>query len=74
MRIDQFIVAYVFITLGIISILSGISFWRQRSFRQTPRSDRIFWCKGCNYVYTDDPDVDYSRCPHCKRENEPVKF
>jgi predicted Zn-ribbon and HTH transcriptional regulator len=47
---------------------------RRRSFEPTPSQDRIFRCRRCGYVYTDDPDVDRSRCSQCGLMNEAIEF
>jgi predicted Zn-ribbon and HTH transcriptional regulator len=47
---------------------------RRRRFWPTHSEDRIFRCKNCGYVYTDDPDVDRSRCTQCGKLNEPIEF
>jgi predicted Zn-ribbon and HTH transcriptional regulator len=47
---------------------------RRRRFWPTHSEDRIFRCKKCGYVYTDDPDVDRSRCTQCGKLNEPIVF
>ena len=47
---------------------------RRRSFEPGPSEDRIFRCSRCGYVYTDDPDVDRSRCAQCGRLNDAIKF
>ena len=39
-----------------------------------PSEDRIFRCGRCGYVYTDDPDVDRSRCSQCGQPNEAIRF
>jgi DNA-directed RNA polymerase subunit RPC12/RpoP len=39
-----------------------------------PSDDRVFRCVKCAYVYTDDPDVDRSRCQQCGTLNEAIKF
>ena len=48
--------------------------FRRRRFTPTPSEDRIFRCRRCGYVYTDDPDVDRSRCSQCGRMNEAIEF
>jgi predicted Zn-ribbon and HTH transcriptional regulator len=40
----------------------------------THKSDRIFRCVKCGFVYTDDPDVDRSRCSQCGQMNDPIEF
>lgn len=65
---------YVTILLG---ALLGVGIYyglRQRSFSPPRVKDRIFRCQECKYVYTDDPDVDRSRCPQCGVINEPCRF
>jgi predicted Zn-ribbon and HTH transcriptional regulator len=57
--------------LGTIAVYSAR---RSRRFGPTPSQDRIFRCKKCSFVYTDDADVDRSRCPQCGRINEPFEF
>ena len=47
---------------------------RQRRFKPTPSQDRIFRCTKCGSVYTDDPDVDRSRCVQCGQLNEAIEF
>ena len=74
MRIDELLLLYVLTSLGLLGLLALITAWRQHSFRPTPTPDNIFWCRKCNYVYTDDADVDRSRCPQCGTFNEPVRF
>jgi predicted Zn-ribbon and HTH transcriptional regulator len=48
--------------------------FRQRHFKPAPSKDQIFRCQKCGYVYTDDPDVDRSRCSHCGKLNEAIEF
>jgi predicted Zn-ribbon and HTH transcriptional regulator len=47
---------------------------RRRRFEPTPSEDRIFRCRRCGYVYTDDPDVDRSRCSQCGQMNDAIEF
>ena len=65
---------YVIVTLG---GLAGLAFYdrqRQKRFGPMPSEDRIFRCEQCSFVYTDDADVDRSRCPQCGTLNESIKF
>ena len=48
--------------------------FRRRRFEPTPSEDRIFRCARCGYVYTDDPDVDRSRCSQCGLMNDAIEF
>jgi len=74
MKTSMLIFLYVF---GLLAVLAGISRYcdlRRRRFESEPTEDKLFRCADCGYVYTDDPDVDRSRCPHCGRTNETFKF
>ena len=61
-------------------VLSGLAAlclyceFHQRQFKPTPSKDHIFRCGKCGYVYTDDPDVDRSRCSQCGQMNEAIEF
>lgn len=65
---------YVVILLGALSGLGIYSEMRKRRFHPTANVDRIFRCQDCGQVYTDDPDVDRSRCSHCGKLNEAIEF
>jgi protein-arginine kinase activator protein McsA len=71
---DLLIFAYVTLLLGGLVILSIYGGIRRRRFRQTESDDRIFRCAKCGLVYTDDFDVDRSRCSQCGKLNEAFKF
>jgi len=69
-----FIVIYVATLLGALCGL-GIYFeMRRRSFGPAHPEDRVFRCTKCGFVYTDDADVDRSRCSQCGKLNEPIEF
>ncbi|HEV8293674.1 MAG TPA: hypothetical protein VGP94_17195 [Tepidisphaeraceae bacterium] len=74
MAIETLILLYVAATLGGICLLAFYQGQRQRRFGHAPTKDHIFRCKKCSYVYTDDADVDRSRCPQCGRLNEAISF
>lgn len=64
-------------TLGLLSAVAAIAFRSELRRRRVDREvseDRIFRCVNCNLVYTDDSDVDRSRCPACGRTNVPFEF
>lgn len=74
MTIPALILAYV---VGLLAALLGLGLYsemRRRRFKPAPNEDRIFRCAGCGYVYTDDPDVDRSRCAQCGKLNEAIEF
>ncbi len=74
MSIDGLILAYVVLLLA---GLSGVALYfeqRQKRFGPAPSEDRIFRCEKCGFVYTDDADVDRSRCSQCGMLNQAIKF
>jgi rRNA maturation endonuclease Nob1 len=74
MTIPSLILFYV---VGLLAALLGLGIYsemRRRRFKPAATEDRIFRCVGCGYVYTDDPDVDRSRCAQCGKLNEPIEF
>ena len=74
MSISSLFAIYVVVLLGALCGLGIYSEMRRRRFGPTHSEDRIFRCKNCGYVYTDDPDVDRSRCTQCGKLNEPIVF
>ena len=74
MTTEVILIGYVVALLGAIA---GLALWsenRQRRFGPMPSDDHIFRCGKCGYVYTDDPDVDRSRCAQCGTLNEVIRF
>ena len=65
---------YVVAALLALAGIGIYSEWRKRRFHPTPTEDRIFRCEGCGFVYTDDADVDRSRCSQCGKLNEAIEF
>ena len=74
MSIDWLIIVYVALALGAICAVGIYSEMRRRRFGPTHSEDRIFRCAKCGFVYTDDADVDRSRCAQCGKLNEPIEF
>lgn len=74
MTIPNLILAYVLLSLAGLSAVGIYSEMRRRRFEPTPSEDRIFRCGRCGYVYTDDPDVDRSRCSACGQMNDAFEF
>lgn len=66
--------AYVVVLLGSLAGVGIYYHFRRKRFEPTPSEDRVFRCDGCGFVYTDDADVDRSRCPQCGRHNESYRF
>ena len=74
MSIETLLFGYV---LALLAALSGVAIFtdqRQRRFGPTPSEDRIFRCEKCGFIYTDDGDVDRSRCSQCGVLNEAIRF
>jgi len=69
-----------FIFYFLLVLLAGwaaISFYLRRSdvkFDPATSRDNVFRCEGCEYVYTDDGDVERSLCPECGAMNSSVQF
>jgi rubrerythrin len=74
MPTDLLIFAYVAGLLGVLSLLSLYFEQRRRRFDPVRTQDRVFRCHKCGFVYTDDADVDRSRCPQCGKPNEAIEF
>ena len=74
MRPDVLLFGYVLIPLVAMVLLWLAHSFRRRRFLPGPAEDRVFRCSRCLCVYTDDPDVDLSRCPQCGLMNERFDF
>ena len=74
MPFPTLILAYVVLLLGGLAVVGIYNDFRQRRFKHTDSNDRIFRCAKCGFVYTDDPDVDRSRCSQCGQMNDPIVF
>jgi rubrerythrin len=74
MSIQQLVLSYVIATMGALSAIAVYTEFRRRRFNPGPTEDRIFRCEKCGYVYTDDPDVDRSRCSQCGQVNDAIEF
>ena len=74
MSIPSLILAYVVVLLAGLTGVGIYSELRRRRFEPSPSEDHIFRCRRCGYVYTDDPDVDRSRCAQCGQMNKAIEF
>jgi hypothetical protein len=72
--IHDLILTYVVVLLAALTGLALYAELRRRRFEPTPSEDRIFRCGRCGYIYTDDADVDRSRCSQCGQMNEAIEF
>ena len=71
---DALIFCYVAGLLGLLTMTAIYYELRRKRFEPTPSEDNIFRCENCAFVYTDDADVDRSRCPQCGKSNEVFNF
>jgi hypothetical protein len=74
MTTETLIAGYVSLALAGFALLVLYAERRRRRFNPGPGADHIFRCVKCRLVYTDDDDVDRSRCPQCGAMNDEVKF
>ena len=74
MSSDALIFGYVVVLLAALSAVAIYFEHRRRRFEPTPSEDNIFRCEKCGFVYTDDSDVERSRCPQCGTVNNVIKF
>jgi predicted Zn-ribbon and HTH transcriptional regulator len=74
MSTPQLILTYLISLLAVLATVGVYTELRKRRFKPMPSNDRIFRCTKCGYVYTDDPDVDRSRCSQCGQSNDPIQF
>ena len=74
MSVPGIFVGYVTVLLGGLAAAGIYEEFRRRRFEPGPSQDRIFRCQKCGYVYTDEPDVDLSRCSQCGQANAPIEF
>ncbi len=74
MSVAELILTYVVVLLAGIGALAVYVEMRRRRFQPEPSADRIFRCKKCGFVYTDDPDVERSRCSQCGQMNNAIQF
>ena len=74
MSVEGLLLAYVVVLLAALLAVALYSEHRQRRFGPTPSEDHNFRCESCGFVYTDDADVDRSRCSQCGTMNDAIKF
>jgi rubrerythrin len=74
MNINSIVFDYVLFFLGALCCIGIYYERRQQRFGPSASADHIFRCEKCGFVYTDDADVDRSRCSQCGALNEAIKF
>jgi hypothetical protein len=71
---NQLILLYVVVMLAALAGVAIYAELRRRRFEPPASEDNIFRCRKCGHVYTDDPDMDRSRCVQCGHMNDVFKF
>ncbi len=74
MTSEALILGYVVVLLAALSVVAIYFEHRRRRFEPTASEDHIFRCEKCSFVYTDDGDVERSRCPQCGTLNNVIEF
>lgn len=74
MPIEKLILVYVLAILAAIGAVAMFTELRKRRFQAEDNQDRVFRCEKCSFVYTDDADVDRSRCSQCGQLNDAIEF
>jgi hypothetical protein len=74
MSVAGLILTYVIVLLSAGTAVAVYAELRRRRFEPDANEDHIFRCGRCGYVYTDDPDVDRSRCSQCGQMNDAIRF
>jgi uncharacterized paraquat-inducible protein A len=74
MTTGELLLLYVTAPLAGIAVLAVWREFRRRQFGPAAAEDNVFRCVGCGCVYTDDADVDRSRCPQCGMTNDAFRF
>ena len=74
MNIASLLILYVATALGALCVVGIFTELHRRRFGPAHPEDRVFRCAKCGLVYTDDADVERSRCTQCGKLNTPVVF
>ncbi len=74
LTLSEILFWYVALLLTGIGLVGLYSEFRRRRFEPPRSDDNVFRCGGCAYVYTDDPNVERSRCPNCSEMNAKFNF
>jgi rubrerythrin len=74
LRAEALIFWYVAGLLALLGLVAAYYELRRKRFEPMPSEDHVFRCEKCAFVYTDDADVDRSRCPQCGKVNDVFNF
>ncbi|MFM8879283.1 MAG: hypothetical protein ACKOKG_09150 [Verrucomicrobiota bacterium] len=71
---ESLIALWVVLLLAALGAFALADEFRRRRIGSDVSQDQVFRCVRCGSVYTDDPEVERSRCPQCGKTNEAVRF
>ncbi len=74
LTLSELLFSYVAVLLMGLTVVGLYFEFRRRHFGPLRSDDNVFRCEECGYVYTDDPNVERSRCPHCSAMNAKFNF
>jgi len=74
MQPETVIALWVTLLLAGLGFLALVDEFRRRRIGSDVSQDQVFRCVRCSAVYTDDAEVERSRCPQCGKTNEAVRF
>ncbi|MEY2789424.1 MAG: hypothetical protein RIT19_1583 [Verrucomicrobiota bacterium] len=74
MQPESLIALWVALLLAALGFFALADEFRRRRIGSDVSEDQVFRCIRCGSVYTDDPEVERSRCPQCGKTNEAVRF
>ncbi len=65
---------WMILIVAVVGAFSILGEFRRRRIGADVSQDRVFRCVRCTSVYTDDGEVERSRCPQCGKTNEAFRF
>ena len=74
MNPSELIFAFLLLLLAGWAVVAYYTRRPESDFTPKSSGDQVFRCEECDYVYTDDADVERSLCPECGRMNNSVQF
>lgn len=74
MQPESLIALWVCLLLTGLGLFALADEFRRRRIGSDVSEDQVFRCVRCGSVYTDDAEVERSRCPQCGKTNEAVRF
>ncbi len=75
MRIDPLLLPALLISLLLTGLFLAAAFYDIRSFhRRRKRQQTVYRCAACHSIYERPHRTPLARCPHCRHQNEPLRF